>query len=134
MVTDIVPCPAKIAVGYKNEFEHVILNLVNNAKDAICERRERGGAAALESGCIAFEFENSDGMIIIAVNDNGGGIPDEVINLVFDPYFTTKEPAKGTGIGLYLSKVIIEDHMHGKLSAENTEKGASFVIAVPVAA
>ncbi len=130
-VADIVVCPAKIAVGYKNEFEHVILNLVNNAKDAIIERREQGRFAEGESGHIVFEFQNSSGMIVITVRDNGGGIPVEVIDRIFEPYFTTKDPAKGTGIGLYLSKVIIEDHMHGKLSVRHVEDGASFVIVVP---
>jgi PAS domain S-box-containing protein len=129
-VTDIVACPAKLTLGYMNEFEHVIFNLVNNAKDAICERREKEGPAA-EKGAIDFEFLNQDHLVVIRVKDNGRGIPDSAIDRVFEPYFTTKDPAKGTGIGLYLCKLIVEDHMQGKLSVENSEHGAAFVISLP---
>ncbi len=131
---DIVACPAKNTVGYKNEFEHVILNLLSNAKDAICQRRENGLMAEDEKGVISFEFATTEHTIIITVNDNGGGIPGQAIDRVFEPYFTTKEPDKGSGIGLYLARIIIEDHMHGKLWVKNTEQGASFVMALPAVA
>ena len=80
---------------------------------------------------MSFDFYNTDGKVIIKVSDNGGGIPPEAMGSIFDPYFTTKDPTKGTGLGLYMSKVIVEDHMHGKLSAENTEEGAIFTIELP---
>ena len=130
-VGEIITCPEKLAEGYRNEFEHVILNLLTNAKDAICEGREKGEGTAGGKGRIAFEFLNADQELIITVSDNGGGIPEPILGRIFEPYFTTKEPAKGTGIGLYLSKIIIEDHMHGSLTARNTEQGAAFVITVP---
>jgi len=130
-VQDIVACSAKITLGYKNEFEHVVLNLVNNARDAIFERREKWMMPVSEQGLISFEFQSTDGAIIIRVSDNGCGIPDQMLDRIFEPYFTTKEPDKGTGIGLYLSKIIIEDHMHGKLSVENSKQGASFVLVLP---
>lgn len=131
-IDDIVTCPAKITVGYKNEFEHVILNLLSNARDAICQRREEGVMAEDEKGVISFEFATTEHTIIITVNDNGGGIQGQVIDRIFEPYFTTKDPDKGSGIGLYLSRIIIEDHMHGKLWVKNDKGGASFVMALPV--
>ncbi len=127
-------CTAKMVVGYKNEFEHVILNLLTNAKDAICERREQGGMTVEESGLIAFEFLDNDHTLVIQVNDNGGGVPDSLIERIFEPYFTTKEPTKGTGIGLYLAKIIVEGHMGGSLMVRNAGAGASFVITVPASA
>jgi signal transduction histidine kinase len=65
----------------------------------------------------------------LTVSDNGGGIPDDILPKVFDPYFTTKE--KGSGIGLYMSKMIIEGHMGGHLSAHNSGGGAEFVVTIP---
>ena len=130
-IEDIVTCPAKITVGYKNEFEHVILNLLSNARDAICQRREEGVMAEDEKGVISFEFATTEHTIIITVNDNGGGIKTQAIDRIFEPYFTTKDPDKGSGIGLYLSRIIIEDHMHGKLWVKNVKGGASFIMALP---
>ena len=94
--------------GFQNEFQQVVLNLINNSKDA------------LTSNCI----ENPKINIILRTNkieieDNAGGIPDDVINRVFEPYFTTKDQGKGTGMGLYMSKMIIEDNMNGKLYISN---------------
>jgi signal transduction histidine kinase len=130
-VQDIVACSAKITLGCKNEFEHVILNLVNNARDAILERRQLGMMPPAEQGLIAFEFQGTEGVILIRVKDNGCGIPSQMRDRIFEPYFTTKGPDKGSGIGLYLSKIIIEDHLHGKLSVEECEQGASFVMVLP---
>ena len=126
---EIVCCTEKTIKGFKNEFEHVILNLVNNARDAILEKRAHGGGA--EKGLLSLDFYSTAGKVIVKVSDNGGGILPEAINRIFDPYFTTKDPTKGTGLGLYMSKVIVEDHMRGKLSAENAETGAIMTIELP---
>jgi len=67
----------------------------------------------------------------VTVADNGGGIPAEIISKIFDPYFTTKGPQGGTGIGLFMSKAIIEKNMGGSLAARNSAQGAEFRIAVP---
>ncbi len=128
---DVVPCAEKAIEGFRNEFEHVILNLVNNARDAIIEKKGRGGMGASERGLLSFDFYNANDKVIIKVSDNGGGIPAQAMGNIFAPYFTTKEPAKGTGLGLYMSKMVVEDHMHGKLSADNGEEGAIFTIELP---
>ncbi len=67
---------------------------------------------------------------VITVEDNAGGIEEEYLDLIFEPYFTTKESSKGTGLGLYMSKMIIEKNMNGELSVENTKKGAIFKVVV----
>ncbi|MBF0554368.1 MAG: HAMP domain-containing histidine kinase [Nitrospirae bacterium] len=112
--------------GYLNEFKQVILNILNNAKDAITSIREAGNEI---QGLIEITIGNNEGRdkVIISIKDNGGGIPDDVIGKVFEPYFTTKGN-EGTGIGLYMSKTIIETNMGGKLYCENIENGTMFVI------
>lgn len=103
--------------GYKNEFSHVILNLINNAKDSIIEKN-------IKNGKIDILVKEKT----IIFNDNGTGISKEIISRIFEPYFTTKPEGKGTGIGLYMSKIIIEEHFKGTLTASNIEDGASFII------
>lgn len=116
--------------GYKNELKQVFLNLVSNAKDAILERRERTNAQPEPQGRIALEFAREGEKILIRVSDNGGGIPEGVLDRVFEPYFTTKEQGRGTGIGLYMSKMIVEGHMGGRITARNIGDGAQFTIEV----
>jgi signal transduction histidine kinase len=102
--------------GYPSEFKQVILNLLNNSKDAIIQK-------GLKEGIIKIVVKDAK----IEISDNGGGIPKEIRDRVFEPYFTTKE--KGTGIGLYMSKIIIEEHMNGKLYfKDNDMNGTTFVI------
>jgi len=71
-------------------------------------------------------------MLVITVSDNGGGIPEHLLDRIFEPYFTTKDPTKGTGVGLYLSRIIVEDHMGGTLTARKTGQGGTFEITLPV--
>lgn len=106
----------------KNEFSQVLMNLIINSKDAIDEKK-------IENGIIDINIEKENKETKIQVCDNAGGIPSCLIEQVFDPYFTTKEE-KGTGIGLYLSKAIIEDKMNGKLLVENKNNGAIFTILI----
>ena len=105
------------AIGYKNECKQVILNLINNAKDAIIENNIKNGEISILV---------KDKKIII--EDNGGGIPNEIQERLFEPYFTTKEEGKGTGIGLYMSKIIIEEHMDAKLYFETNKNKTKFII------
>jgi len=107
--------------GYENEFSQVVLNIINNAKDILVENKKTGAQIKIE-GAI------KDGYIILQIEDNGGGIPEDSITKVFEPYFTTKEEGQGTGIGLYMSKMIIEENMGGKIDVKNGPEGAVFCI------
>ncbi len=109
--------------GYENEFKQVILNLISNAKDATVEHN-----SDLTDRKIKISLSKHNQEAILSVSDNGGGIKDEVLEKIFEPYFTTKEQGKGTGIGLYMSKMIVEDNMLGKLSAVNDGNGAKFLV------
>ena len=108
-------------LGYKNELEQVLLNIINNAKDALVEYN-------IKNPKIDIEVSEEKGNINIKIYDNAGGIPKDIISKIFEPYFTTKEQGKGTGIGLYMSKMIIENNMDGELSVENSEDGVVFTI------
>ncbi|MBF0556421.1 MAG: PAS domain-containing sensor histidine kinase [Nitrospirae bacterium] len=106
--------------GYPNEFKHVILNLVNNSRDAILSLNKQGR--------ISICLTKKDEKMAITISDNGGGIPPEIIEKIFDPYFTTKPEQEGTGIGLYMSRTIIESRMGGKLTVRNIDGGAELRI------
>lgn len=120
---DIVELGAPVIYGYQNEFSQVFLNILNNAKDAIVERE-------IVAARITITIGGEAGSAVVTVADNAGGIPEEIINKVFDPYFTTKGPQQGTGIGLFMSKTIIEKNMGGRLFVRNTGAGAEFRIEV----
>ena len=109
--------------GFKNEFSQVILNILNNAKDSMLEHN-------IEKPSVVVEIVKMGDNVIINIVDNGGGISEEQLEKIYDPYFTTKAEGKGTGLGLYMSKMIIEDHMDGKLSATNTKDGVKFTISI----
>jgi signal transduction histidine kinase len=105
---------------YVNELVQVLVNLLNNAVDAIKERKP-------ERKWIGIEVIDSDGEVCICVSDSGGGIPESIIDKVFEPYFSTKSK-NGTGLGLYMAKMIVEKHGHGTVAVENIEGGARFVL------
>jgi PAS domain S-box-containing protein len=102
---------------YENELKQVILNLIKNAEDALIENK-------INKPKIDIIINNKNFCIV----DNAGGIPTDIIGKIFDPYFSTKKKKDGTGLGLYMSKLIIEDHCDGKLRVSNTEDGAKFKI------
>ena len=104
-------------LGFKSEYQQVILIIVNNARDALVENK-------IKDPTINIVIKKNRVMI----EDNAGGIPKEILNRIFEPYFTTKEQGKGTGIGLFMSKMIVEDNMGGILSVKNENKGAIFCI------
>ena len=112
--------------GYPNEYSQVLLNILINARDAFL-----AGKAASPSIVIRVFCEN--GSTVVTVTDTAGGIPPEIVDKIFEPYFTTKGPEQGTGIGLFMSKTIIEKNMHGVLSARNTGVGAEFRIKMQTA-
>ncbi len=106
--------------GYENEFKHLILNLINNAKDAFIENN-------IKKRVIAIGFNETNEHILLQIVDNAGGIPEEIIKDIFNPNVTTKGDKGGTGIGLYMSSQIAQKH-HGKLSVQNTKDGARFTL------
>jgi signal transduction histidine kinase len=111
--------------GYSNEIKQVLINIVSNAKDSIIINK-------IENGCININIEQNDDKVDVIVQDNGKGIPQNIIEKIFEPYFTTKFKSQGTGIGLYMSKIIIEKNMHGSLTASNLNDGALFRISLPI--
>ncbi len=110
--------------GYPVELQKVLENLIHNAKDAIKEKMEKRPFR----GEITLAYHTTPESNRILVSDNGGGIPETIIDKIFDPYYTTKDQGKGTGLGLYMSKIIIENNMNGKLTVQNNEHGAVFTI------
>lgn len=109
--------------GYSNEYAQVLLNIFSNAKDALVERN-------ITEPRIHVSIFKAGERAVVTIADNGGGISSEIMPKIFDPYFTTKEAIQGTGIGLYMSKIIIEQNMGGSLTARNVEDGVSFRIEV----
>ncbi len=125
-------------LGYPNEFSQVMMNLFSNSKDVLNEQKNQKKYIEI---IVKVDTQNSQGKILVI--DNGGGVPVEVIDRMFDPYFTTKHQSSGTGIGLYMSKEIIEKQMHGSIEVQNIshkfledkkvyEKCASINIAMPI--
>lgn len=112
--------------GYENELKQVLINIVSNAKDAIVNNKVDLG------GVIKIDINTNADNLILKISDNGGGIPSDIKDKIFDPYFTTKFKSQGTGLGLYMSKVIIEKNMKGVLQVQNGEDGAVFIIEIPI--
>ncbi|XOB63595.1 PAS domain S-box protein [Campylobacterota bacterium DY0563] len=118
--------------GIKNEFIQVLINILNNAKDAL-------ESSNIKNKLLIIDVFEENNYVYIKIQDNAGGIPENIIDRVFEPYFTTKHQSKGTGIGLYMCEEIIKNHMKGELSVKNIEfeydnkqyLGACFIIKVP---
>ncbi len=109
--------------GFRNEFAQVVLNILNNARDVLTEREIKDPKVTITLG-------SENDRAVVTISDNAGGIPEEIIGKIFDYYFTTKGPQAGTGIGLFMSKTIIEKNMGGMLSVRNIAEGAEFKIVV----
>jgi C4-dicarboxylate-specific signal transduction histidine kinase len=103
----------------------VILNLFKNAQDVFSERK-------IDNRQLIIISNQHNNQCIITVEDNAGGIDASVLDTLFLPYVSTKTQQNGTGLGLYMSKTIIEEHCHGNLSVENTQNGAKFTIILPI--
>jgi len=116
-------------LGYKNEFVHVLVNIISNARHAIDEKRKTLGTE--EPGCIDITIKKDDARVNLTIMDSGTGVPGHLLEKVFTPYFTTKGTATGTGIGLYMAKMIVEKEMQGSITVSNHSKGAQFVIILP---
>ncbi len=119
--------------SYENEIIQVLMNILNNSKDEFIEKE-------ITPRYIFIDVTKKDNLVIITTKDNAGGVPESIINRVFEPYFTTKHKSQGTGIGLHMSREIITKHMQGTISVQNVEyefeqqtfKGAEFKIEIPL--
>jgi len=103
---------------------HAVLNIITNAKDIIIDRN-------INDGVITLAIQKSDMGIEITIEDNAGGIDEDIIDKIFDPYFTTKHQSQGVGMGLHNSYNFIVNELHGKLYVKNNENGAKFFITLP---
>lgn len=118
-------------LGYRNDLIQILINLFNNAKDAIASTRGQGGWVRIGA-------EKEGKTLRLTIEDNGGGIPDEIIGRIFEPYFSTKDKSQGTGLGLHMVYRLVES-MGGTITVENfrrqgaegEERGARFVLEIP---
>jgi signal transduction histidine kinase len=114
----------KTVKGVKSNLKQALLNIVNNAKDIIRERK-------IKNGIVSIKVETTDEHLDLLISDNAGGIESHILEKIFDPYFTTRAETQGTGLGLYMSKDIIGKYFDGELFASNDKKGACFIIRIP---
>ena len=120
--------------GYKNDFIQSFLNILNNSKDALNEIETKNRFIVIDIKVLG------DDKVEIKIKDTAGGIPSDIINKVFESHFTTKSKSGGTGIGLFMTKEMIEKHMGGVLEVENIDfehenlsyTGAQFTITLPI--
>jgi signal transduction histidine kinase len=111
-------------VGFPTELGQAIANIITNSKDALMEKEMSNKSIKLSLTLIDNEAK-------ITIEDNGGGVPLEILEKIFDPYFSTKMEKNGTGLGLYMTKIIVEDHMRGKLNVANSNNGFVVEIVLP---
>ena len=116
------PINIKMVTG---EFSEVIINIINNAKDILKEKK-------IENPWIKVSLKKIDEKVMLSIEDNGGGIPLEIIDKIFDQHFTTKDKSHGTGLGLYMSYRIVKESLHGEIYVQNSLHGAKFFIEIPI--
>lgn len=104
--------------AYPRELMQVFINIINNAKDSLL-------SSHTEEGVIEIEIYDEEDYVCAQICDNGGGISETILPKIFDPYFSTKDEKTGTGLGLYMSKMIIEEHLHGHIEASNKKDGGA---------
>ena len=109
---------------YSRELMQVLINILKNSKEALIEKRDTKRE-------IVVQTRDVDGYISIEICDNAGGIDDKILDKIFDPYFTTKSKTNGTGLGLYISKTIVEKHLNGSIEVYNKDGDTCFKIKIP---
>ncbi len=112
------------AYGYANQYSQAIFNIINNSIDALV-------TSCKEDKEITISIYEGNDMAIVELSDNGGGISNDISDKIFEIYFTTKEDSKGTGLGLYITKIIIENNMNGKIEWKNIRDGVCMKVAIP---
>lgn len=112
--------------GYPDDLKQVLLVLLHNAKDAINSNE------IIESGLIKISLKKIDNQVVIEVSDNGGGINPDLIERIFEPYFTTKHKSQGSGLGLYMASRIVTERLSGILMCCNIDNGVSFCLKIDV--
>ena len=108
---------------YPSELKQVVLNLLKNVQDIIESKK-------IENAKLEIKTYKKNNTLYLEIQDNAGGIPGDIIDMIFEPYFTTKSELNGTGLGLYMSKKIIEEHCNGSITAINKDNGACFVVEI----
>jgi len=111
-------------LSFPNELKQVVLNILKNAQDVFLDKEIKNSRLLLKTRSTSEGYE-------LSICDNAGGISEEIMAHIFDPYFTTKHQSDGTGLGLYMSKMIVEDHCNGKLNVKNSSEGACFYLFLP---
>ena len=114
----------KIIQIYARELMQALINIISNAKDTLVQN-------GVKNSSITITQKIKNEQIIIAICDNGGGIEDSIKDKIFKPYFSTKKELNGTGLGLYMSQLIVEKHLGGSLTFSNKDAGACFEIRLP---
>jgi len=111
-------------MGVPGQLRQALLNILGNAKDAISERKIR-------SGLVDIRVDRLPGKVRLRITDNGGGVAADKLESIFNPYFTTKEQGRGVGLGLYMSKVVVEKYHQGTITAYNHGDGLTVEIELP---
>lgn len=124
-ITTIYPDEDFFITGNVNDLTTILSNIINNAQDVLLERN-------IENKQINLYLSKNKNNIYLSIEDNAGGIDDKIINKIFDMYFTTKHKSQGTGLGLYLTYIIVEKKFKGKISVNNTNLGSKFTIKLPI--
>ena len=115
-------CHDEVSI-FRNEIIQVLINIINNSRDVICKNKVK---------IINIKTFNKNNYACIEIEDNGGGIEDNIIGKIFEPYFSTKTNKNGTGLGLYMCQTIISQHSNGHINVCNTKLGAKFTIQLPL--
>jgi C4-dicarboxylate-specific signal transduction histidine kinase len=111
--------------AYQNRFGSIIKSLLNNSKEAIDYRK-------VQEGIIKISLYKDESWLVISIEDNGGGISSDILDKIFEPYFSTKDQKHGVGLSLYICKTVIELHLKGNMRAYNGTYGAVFEIRLPL--
>lgn len=122
-IKDVTDIPA--FNSYKSELTTILVNILVNAKEAIFRKKIKNGVIKLTCYCL-------NNTIFFEISDNAGGIDEDIIDKIFEPYFSTKNSKHGVGLGLYTCKIITEMHLMGEISVTNHNSGATFKIALPI--